>query len=103
VNTNSDNLDENELPVFSKRLKEARLKLGISQAKLGIAAKIDESSSSARVNQYERGKHYPDFNTAERLAEILNVPTPYLFAREDDLAAWILQYSKNKAKNQAGF
>ncbi|HOY70260.1 MAG TPA: helix-turn-helix transcriptional regulator [Methylotenera sp.] len=92
MTANSDKLIKKELPVFSKRLKEARLKLGISQAKLGIAAKIDESSSSARVNQYERGKHYPDYQTAERLAQILNVPTPYLFAREDELAEWILQY-----------
>ena len=81
-----DKLVKDELPVFSKRLKEARLKLGISQAKLGIFAKFDESSSSARINQYERGKHYPDYQTAVRLAKALNVPTPYLFAKEDDLA-----------------
>lgn len=89
-----DNLEENDLPVFSKRLREARLRLGISQAKLGIAAKIDEFSASARMNHYEKGKHYPDYKTAERLAKVLNVPTPYLFAREDDLAEWILQFKQ---------
>lgn len=94
MNLKTDNLDKINLPVFSKRLREARLKLGISQANLGIAAKIDESSSSARINQYEKGKHYPDYNTAERIAEVLNVPTPYLFARDDELAEWILQFSK---------
>lgn len=92
MNTKLDNSDEKDLPVFSKRLREARLKLGISQAKLGIAAKIDEFSASARMNHYEKGKHYPDYKTAERLAKALNVPTPYLFAREDDLAEWILQF-----------
>lgn len=88
------NNDKNELPVFSKRMKEARLRLGISQEKLGIAAKIDQSSSSARINQYERGVHYPDYLTAERIAKVLNVPTPYLFAREDMLAEWILEFNE---------
>jgi transcriptional regulator with XRE-family HTH domain len=92
MNKTIENFDENDLPVFSKRLREARLRLGISQAKLGIAAKIDEFSASARMNHYEKGKHYPDYKTAERLAKVLNVPTPYLFAREDDLAEWILQF-----------
>lgn len=87
-----ENSDVKDLPVFAKRLREARLKLGISQAKLGMAAKIDEFSASARMNHYEKGKHYPDYQTAERLAKVLNVPTPYLFAREDDLAEWILQF-----------
>jgi transcriptional regulator with XRE-family HTH domain len=92
VNKKLENSDEIDLPVFSKRLREARLRLGISQAKLGIAAKFDESSASARMNHYEKGKHYPDYKTAERLAKALNVPTPYLFTREDDLAEWILQF-----------
>lgn len=92
MNKTLENFDEKDLPVFSKRLREARLRLGISQAKLGIAAKIDEFSASARMNHYEKGKHYPDYKTAERLAKVLNVPTPYLFAREDDLAEWILQF-----------
>lgn len=95
----ADILVANELPVFSRRLREARLRLGISQANLGIAAKIDESSSSARINQYEKGKHYPDYNTAERIAEVLKVPTPYLFAKEDEMAEWILQFSKNTVIN----
>lgn len=98
MNTKLENPEEKDLPVFSRRLREARLKLGISQAKLGIAAKIDEFSASARMNHYEKGKHYPDYKTAERLAKVLNVPTPYLFAREDDLAEWILQF-KQQAKS----
>ena len=38
-----------------KRLKEARLRSGLSQEKLGVLAGIDEASASARMNQYERG------------------------------------------------
>lgn len=94
MNKKVKNSDEKDLPVFSKRLREARLRLGISQAKLGIAANIDEFSASARMNHYEKGRHYPDYKTAERLARALKVPTPYLFAREDDLAEWILQFKQ---------
>jgi transcriptional regulator with XRE-family HTH domain len=39
------------------RLKEARLRTGLSQQKLGILAGIDEATASARMNQYERGIH----------------------------------------------
>ena len=78
------------LSVFARRLNEARTKADISQRNLGIAAGIDEFSSSARINQYERGKHYPDYETAERLAQVLGVPTPYFFTRDDELAKLIL-------------
>ena len=36
----------------------------------------------------------PDFQTATRLAELLAVPTPYLYADDDDLADWILNFKK---------
>lgn len=91
----ADKPNDTDLPVFARRMKEARLRLGISQTNLGIAAKIDEFSSSARINQYEKGKHYPDYSTAERIAAVLKVPTPYLFARDDDLAEWILKYKNS--------
>lgn len=76
-----------------KRLKAARLRAGLSQRQLGIAAGMDEFSASPRVNQYERGKHTPDFHTAERLARILRIPTAYLYTREDDLAELMLRLS----------
>lgn len=76
--------------VFSTRLKAARLRRGLTQMQLGVLAQIDEYSASARINQYERGKHLPDFSTAERLAEVLGVPTPYLYTRDDTLADLIL-------------
>ncbi len=75
-----------------KRLKEARLRAEISQKELGILAGIDEFSASPRINQYEKGKHTPDFLTLERLAKVLGVPVPYFFARDDNLAELILIY-----------
>jgi transcriptional regulator with XRE-family HTH domain len=73
--------------VFAKRLREAREAVGISQKQLGIRAGIDEFVASARINQYERGKHMPDLLTAQRLAAKLRVPVSYLYEPNDDLAA----------------
>lgn len=80
--------------VFSSRLKAARLRRGLTQMQLGVLAMIDEYSASARVNQYERGKHLPDFNTAERLANALRIPAPYFYTRDEQLAALILAYGE---------
>jgi transcriptional regulator with XRE-family HTH domain len=80
--------------VVAQRLKEARLRAGISQKQLGIKAGIDPFAASARINQYERGKHVPDLLTAERLAKVLDVPPPFLYAHDDLLAAWILAFAE---------
>jgi transcriptional regulator with XRE-family HTH domain len=77
------------MSVFGKRLKEARTRAGLSQERLGVMADIDEMSSSARMNQYERGKHEPDFSTVERIAKALNVPESYFYSKDDE-AAWLL-------------
>ncbi|MDQ6992160.1 MAG: helix-turn-helix transcriptional regulator [Mariprofundus sp.] len=77
------------LSPVAQRIREARVKTGLSQKSLGIAAGIDEFSASPRINQYERGKHAPDFSMVERLAKILDVPVAYFYAKEDWLAETI--------------
>lgn len=37
---------------------------------------------------------HPDIQTAQRLAEVLGVPAPYLYAEDELLAVWILAYSR---------
>lgn len=76
------------MSVFGKRLKEARIQAGLSQERLGVMAGIDEMSSSARMNQYERGKHEPDFTMVERISKVLSVPESYFYARDDE-SAWL--------------
>src|ERR1035441_4029222 len=80
------------ISVFAQRMKIARERLGISQMELGVRAGIDECSASARINQYERGKHTPDFTTARNLAKVLKIPSAYLFTEDDCLAELILAY-----------
>ncbi|MBI5785501.1 MAG: helix-turn-helix transcriptional regulator [Rhodocyclales bacterium] len=75
-----------EPSLFARRLREARLRLGISQMQLGIEAGVDEYSASARINQYERGKHMPDMLMVRHLARVLDVPTAYFFAESDEEA-----------------
>lgn len=90
--------------VVAKRLREARLAKGLSQKRLGIAAGIDEFSASPRMNQYERGKHIPDYSTLERLAEVLDVPVPYFYAADDELAEWVKLFPKiDKAQRDKVF
>lgn len=76
-----------------KRLKEAREEAGLSQKKLGIASGIDEFSASARMNQYETGKHTPDYLTLTRIARVLKLPTAYFYADTKELADIIKLFS----------
>lgn len=84
------------ISVFARRMKTARERLGISQMELGVRAGIDEYSASARINQYERGKHTPDTSTARNLAKVLGVPAAYFYADDDNLAELIVSYGKLK-------
>lgn len=82
------------LPIFSRRMKAAREQLGISQMELGVRAGIDEFSASARINQYERGKHMPDFLTACNLAKVFGIPAAYFYAENDQLAELITLFAR---------
>ncbi|MDB5800705.1 MAG: hypothetical protein JWL63_1644 [Rhodocyclales bacterium] len=77
------------MSLFAKRLKEARVRAGLSQEKVGLMAGFDEMSASARMNQYETGKHVPVFSDAERIAVVLKVPPAYFYA-DDDTARLLL-------------
>jgi transcriptional regulator with XRE-family HTH domain len=79
--------------IVAKRLKEARQKAGLSQKQLGIKAGIDPFSASARINQYERGKHMPDLQTLTRLAAVMQVPVPYLYSQDGELAELIVKFA----------
>lgn len=72
--------------VLAHRLKQARLRAGLSQEKLGKLAGIDPMSASARMNQYERGKHSPDYQLMCRVAEILNMPVSWFYTEDEELA-----------------
>ena len=72
----------------------------MSQKELGIKAGIDPSSASPRVNQYETGKHTPDFHTCKKLCEILKVPVAFLYADDEQLADFIKLFDSLSSQNR---
>ncbi len=76
--------------MFTKRLKESRLALGISQRELGRRIGLSEEFVSSRFTRYELGTSEPDFATASKLAKEPGVPLAYLLADNDVLADIIL-------------
>lgn len=88
----SDPAIDPQLSLFARRLKAARLRSGLSQERLGVIAGVEEASASARINQYERGKHTPDVLMTTHLAKVLNVPISYFWAVEEDEAELLRLY-----------
>ena len=81
------------------RLKQARKAAGYTQQQLGIALGMEPNTASARMNQYEKGKHSPDYTTMKRIADELGVPVAYFYCDEDVLAELILELGKlNKSE-----
>ncbi|MDD1781376.1 helix-turn-helix domain-containing protein [Enterovibrio sp. ZSDZ35] len=79
---------------FPTRLRAARKAAGLTQQQLGINLGMDPNTASARLNQYEKGKHAPDYQTAKRLADELGVPVAYLYCDDELLSEVILIASK---------
>lgn len=94
------NQRESHRDIFCKRLKEARMAAGLSQKKLGIAAGIDEFVASTRINRYEKGVHEADINTAQKLAQTLNVPLAYFYVENDQLATIVINYEHLSEENK---
>lgn len=61
---------------------------------------LDEGTASARMSRYENGVHEPPYSLAQKIAELLGVPTAYLFCDDDDLAEVILRYGKLSTKQR---
>lgn len=57
-------------------------------------AGMDELSSSARMNHYEQGKHWPHYSVVEKIAEALELPVAYFYCKEDDEAELLCRYHR---------
>lgn len=79
--------------LFGQRLREARTRANIPQDKLGVLIGIDEGCSSARISRYESGIHDPPFETATRIAEVLNVPVAFFYCTDERLARLIVNFA----------
>lgn len=89
------------MSVLARRLKEARLRAGLSQERLGIEAGLDPMSASTRMNRYELGRRMPDPLVIEQLAAILRVPVAYLHSADDEEAELLLKFHRLNKKQRA--
>src|SRR5690606_20154013 len=92
--------EKRQLPVYSRRLREAREAYGVSQRNLGIEAGLDDFVASTRINRYETGVHQPDLQTLQRLAAVLGLPVAYFYAEDDELARLIREYQQQQRKGR---
>lgn len=70
---------------FAERLREAREKRGLSQARLA-----DEiGCSKSAISMYENGTRTPDFETMEAIADLFNLDIDYLLGRDDRSAYYL--------------
>ncbi|MGY8870586.1 MAG: helix-turn-helix transcriptional regulator [Pseudomonadales bacterium] len=86
---------------LAHRLRSARQAANLTQQQLGIRLGMDPNTASARMNQYEKGKHAPDYQTAKRMADELGVPVAYLYCDDDQLAELICVIAKLKESEKA--
>ena len=77
---------------FARRLKQARLSRGLTQAQLGVLAGMEPDVASPRINQYERGVHEPRSATVKQLADALGIPPAFLYTDDDLLAKLLLRW-----------
>ena len=61
------------------RLKELRIKRGISQLKLAMDLGLNQNS----ISRYESGSREADYKTLIALADYFSVSTDYLLGRTD--------------------
>ncbi|MBE6976000.1 MAG: helix-turn-helix transcriptional regulator [Ruminococcaceae bacterium] len=76
---------------MGKRIKEARVKEGFTQAQLAELCGL----ATITIQQYERDKRQPRRDQLEVIAQNLNVTTGYLWGIEDINAKAILDAMKN--------
>jgi len=86
---------------LARRLKQARTDSGLSQRVLGLQADLDPSVASARINQYERQTHTPNYEFVKKLAKVLKRPAAFFYATEDELADLISLFGRMSTKDRA--
>ena len=64
--------------VFPQRLKEVRIKRGLTQTELGEKVGVKQNT----FTNWEKGKREPSFENLIKLADLLEVSLDWLFGRE---------------------
>lgn len=64
---------------FKDRLKELRIRAGLSQADLAKAIGLSKSA----VSMYERGERFPDQDTLDFICDLFNVDMNYITGKDN--------------------
>jgi len=89
------------MPALGKRLKEARLKRGLSQEQLGLLAGLEIESASARMNRYERETRVPSLELMERIGSVLDLPLTYFYATDESEAILLASFHRMTVSDRA--
>lgn len=86
---------------LGRRLREARLAKGLTQAELGAVLGLEEENTAApRISRYERGDRMPDNESMAKLAKALELPIAYFHAVSEPMAEAILVLSQLPMEDQ---
>jgi transcriptional regulator with XRE-family HTH domain len=83
-----------KMSVLGERLKEARVKSGLSQEQLGLQAGLEVESASARMNRYERGTRVPGVELMERIGNVLDMPLTFFYAPDREEAQLVVLFHR---------
>lgn len=75
--------------------------MGLSQREVGLLAGLDARLANIRINQYERQAHHPNYSFVRKLAHALRRPEAYFYAADDELAEFIVFFSRLDAKERS--
>ncbi len=78
----------NDIEIISKRLRELREGVGLSQNKLGKIASIPQSS----INRYENGSATPPPEKMVWFADFYDVSLDYIYGRTDNPQGKLYEY-----------
>ena len=84
---------------IGERVKELRLKKGLSQRELGERMGGITQQTNA---QYEKSENYPKLETIRRIAKALDVPFDKLVPFDDGLRLWIKEKKQSTQNNISG-
>ena len=86
--------------IVGRRMRERREALALAQEKVGVAIGLDESCARNRISRYELAVHEPPLATVKLLARALQVPLPYLYCEDEDVAGLLLALYSLPAKQR---
>ncbi|MDG2778501.1 helix-turn-helix transcriptional regulator [Vibrio parahaemolyticus] len=86
--------------VVAARIKEVRIRLGLTQAVLGEMLGLDKSRASSRINHYEKGRHFPPYEFMMSLSRLTHTPLSCFYEPDPKLAQTIKDLSELSKANR---